>query len=221
MNSQLTLFSLPSVPAGKPAGGRPPYRSPLSQRCQYLAVISPSPSIYAAVDAMKSDLDRMCGGNNKWRWSKPHITLFTLKAARSDEDLIRELLQVGCSGNRPFNLHFRGYGHFVETRTVFVDPVEKATIDKLRFRLQTLVQRQQGLGTYEIQSSLHPHMTIGKGLFRPGQFLTALRHFQGRPYSATMHVDHVLLLRRSIEPLSAYRPVSLFRLGPSTDHSGN
>lgn len=162
---------------------------------------------------MKADLDRMLGGGNKWRWSKPHITLFTAKAARADEPILVDLMRDGCTCYKPFDLHFSGYGHFQHSRTVFVNPIEKAPIEDLSVHLGTIVRLQVGMQPKEVWGSPHPHMTIGKGIFGRGQFEMALKFFEGRPYSAEMRVDGVLLLRRGVNPTTCYQPVGEFRLG--------
>lgn len=209
--SQLALFDIPISQRSRPSLSG--YSAAPSPRCEYLVAISLPPIIFDAVDRTKEELDHLLGGGNKWRWSKPHISLAIVKAARADEAVLVDLVRHGCDDHEPFDLHFSGYGHFQDSRTVFLNPVEKAPIEDLAIHLKTMVQLQKGMRPKEVWASLHPHMTIGKGLFGRGHFKLALELLDGRSYSARMLVDRVLLLRRGVNPTTSYERVGEFKLG--------
>ena len=162
---------------------------------------------------MKRYLHRLFGAEFSARWSKTHITLTMLRMEQGNEVRLCQILREVCAGHQAFDLHFSGYGHFVESRTVFVNPVEKEIIASLASDLAHFVRVDTEMARRAVFMSIDPHMTIAKSLFQNNWFHMAWNVFKDRTYARQMRADKIILLRRGMSPRTAYEPVAEFMLG--------
>lgn len=193
------MNNLPSLPPKPPASS-----TSLDQWFEYLIVLSPPPAIAAEVERMKRHLHKKFGAEFSALWSKAHITLLLIHRARSNEARLCEIIRGVCAQHAVFDLHFDGYGCFQESRTVFVNPVEKERIAELGSDIGHFVLFDQMMAGKKVYLSPEPHMTIAKGLFKHGWFELAWRTFKDRTYAREMRAGKVLVLRRGMNPKTYY-----------------
>jgi 2'-5' RNA ligase len=192
MNAQLALFDLPETRSARPAPVLPRSLSPYEE---YLFFLVMAPEIVDDVKALKNEFGALFGEFSS-RWSVGHITLAMARMARSDERLLLDLINTICRSHSAFPLHFSGFDHFLENRTIFIDPIEKEPIIHLGMHIEQALRSASGFKRLGVRATHWPHMTVLKGLFRKGQFKTAWEMLQARNYERAMLAERVVVFRR-------------------------
>lgn len=177
---------------------------------RFLLVISPAEELSARVTQWKDELSRQIGYFSG-RSSVPHITLFFADLPLDRERDVCDGVAAGVKGQRGFVLHYDGITHFPDSRTIYIDPVEKDAIGQVRRSIVDHVCGHRALKK-AVNETDHPHLTIAAGL-KPAQFATAWTLLAPHELHFEEHVGRVLLLRRSLQPGEKYVPVRSFRLG--------
>lgn len=177
---------------------------------RFLLVIGPDERTDAQVKTWKADLRERIGGYSGSR-SIPHITLFFADLPAEREHDVRDGVQQGCVGQRPFTLHLNGITHFPDKRTIYIDPVEKEAIGALRNSVVAHVRAFKAIKKLGVNATDHPHLTIAAGL-KPHQFEEAWGMLAPHWYMSEQTVSEVRLLRRELKPGAVYELVERFPL---------
>lgn len=137
---------------------------------RYLVLIAPSASIADEVVRMRDRLYAQIG-HFSGRLLMPHLTLFLADLPEDLGATVEEGVEAGVQDAQPFELHYAGITHFPDRRTIYIDPVEKDVMARLRGPLVEAVRRQEALRAH-VRATFHPHLTIAAGL-KPAQFEVA------------------------------------------------
>ena len=177
---------------------------------RFLLVISPAPELSALVKRLKTALAEQIGSFSG-RHSIPHITLFFADLPAECERDIIEGVAAGVVGHKAFTLRYDGITHFLDTKTIYIDPVDKDAIAPVR---QSIVDHVSAFPDLRraVRPTDHPHLTIAAGL-RPGQFDKAWEMLSPPDHKGEERVTEVLLLKRILKPGEHYQRVRSFPLG--------
>lgn len=178
---------------------------------RFLLVIDPTPALSAEVVHLKELLVPAIGSFSG-RHTVPHLTLFVADLPGECELDMCEGIAAGVVGHKAFTLRYDGIRHFPEdTRTIFIDPVEKESIAPIR---NSIVDHVRGFESMRksIKVTHHPHLTIAAGL-RPGQFDKAWEMLAPHEHRSEERVTQVVLLKRLLRPGARYEHVRSFPLG--------
>lgn len=178
---------------------------------RYLFILRPSPAVTAEVLCMREQLFPHIG-NFSGRRVIPHITLCFADVTDSKE---RTIVQAAgaVAACIPFTLHYAGITHFPDRRTIFIDPVEKEAIGRVREPLVTALRAEASIAD-ALHVTDHPHLTIAAGL-KPAQFATAWDLLAPHHFEAEERVTEVVLMRRELKPEALYSVIGTFALRPS------
>ncbi len=150
-------------------------------------------------------------GHFSGRLLMPHLTLFLADLTEDLGAAVEEGVEAGVQDARPFDLHYAGITHFPDHRTIYIDPVEKDAIARLRGPLVEAVRRNEALRAH-VRATDHPHLTIAAGL-KPPQFAVAWPMLAPHVFTGGHAVRSLLLLRRALRPGALYAVVREFPLG--------
>lgn len=178
---------------------------------RYLFVLRPSPEVTAKVQRMREQLYPRIG-NFSGRRVIPHITLCFADVTDNEERAINQAAGA-VAACIPFTLHYAGITHFPDRRTIFIDPVEKEAIRRVREPLVTALRAEPSI-TSALHVTDHPHLTIAAGL-KPAQFATAWDLLAPHWFEAEERVTEVVLMRRELKPEALYSVIGTFALRPS------
>ena len=176
---------------------------------RFLLTILPSPALSAEVDRLKALVHERVGSFSG-RNTVPHITLCFLDQPAEHEPAIMEAIANGATGQRGFTLHYNGITHFLDKRTVFIDPVEKDAIATVRTPIVTALKANDLLRE-AIRETDHPHLTIAAGL-KPAQFAKACEILAPHEHRSEEQVTEVVLLKRLLLPGERYERVRSYPL---------
>ena len=179
---------------------------------RFLLTILPSPELSAEVDRLRELLHARIGSFSG-RHTPPHVTLCFLDLPDEHEADIIRAVETSILGQREFALHYRGITHFPDRRTIFIDPVEKEAIRRVREPLVTALRAEPSI-TSALHVTDHPHLTIAAGL-KPAQFATAWDLLAPHHFEAEERVTEVVLMRRELKPEALYSVIGTFALRPS------
>lgn len=177
---------------------------------RYLVLIAPSASIADEVVQLREQLHARIG-HFSGRQLMPHVTLFLADLPEEPGTLVEQGVEAGVQDARPFDLFYAGITHFPDRRTIYIDPVEKDAIARLRVPLVEAVRRQEELRDH-VRATDHPHLTIAAGL-KPAQFDVAWPLLAPHAFTGGHAVRSVLLLRRALRPGAVYALVREFPFG--------
>lgn len=192
MHEQLALFDVPEAQCNAPVH---PNSAAPSLYQEFLFLLAPSHEIVADVRSLKDEFGAIFGEFPS-RHSVGHVTLIMARMAISDEARLVGLMRDVCGRLRPFPLHFDGFDHFIGNRTIFINPVEKASILELAFTIEHALKKATGFQRSAARVSPWPHMTVLKGMFRKGEFKEAWEMPKGRLFKRWMLAETVLVFRR-------------------------
>ena len=178
---------------------------------RYLFVLRPSSAVTADVQRMREHLFPRIG-NFSGRRVIPHITLCFADVTVNDE---RTILQAAgaVAACAAFTVHYAGITHFPDKRTIYIDPVDKESIARVRAPLVTAL-RAEPVVAAALHVTDHPHLTIAAGL-KPAQFDAAWKTLAPHHFAANEHVTEVVLMRRELKPEALYSVIGTFALRPS------
>lgn len=178
---------------------------------RYLFILRPSPEVTAEVLGMREQLYPRIG-NFSGRRVIPHITLCFADVTDNEERTIVQAAGsvVQCAA---FTVHYAGITHFPDKRTIYIDPVEKEAIGRVREPLVTALHAEASIAD-ALHVTDHPHLTIAAGL-KPAQFATAWALLAPHRFAADEHVAEVVLMRRELKPEALYSVIGTFALRPS------
>jgi 2'-5' RNA ligase len=174
---------------------------------RYLVLIAPSASIAEQVVRMRELLHARIG-HFSGRLLMPHLTLFLADLPGSLGAAVAHGVELGVRGAQPFDLHYTGITHFPDRRTIYIEPVQKDALARLRGPLVEAVRRNEALRDH-VRATDHPHLTIAAGL-KPVQFETAWPLLAPHVFLGGHEVRSVLLLRRELRPGALYAVVREF-----------
>ncbi len=177
---------------------------------RYLVLIAPSAPIAEEVVRMRDRLHAQIG-HFSGRLLMPHLTLFLADLPEDLGATVELGVEAGVQDAQPFDLHYAGITHFPDRRTIYIDPVEKDAMARLRGPLVEAVRRHEALRAY-VRATDHPHLTIAAGL-KPAQFAVAWPLLAPHVFTGGHAVRSVLLLRRALRPGAVYAVVREFPLG--------
>lgn len=176
---------------------------------RFLLTILPSSALSAEVDRLKALVHERVGSFSG-RNTVPHITLCFLDLPAEQEAAIVEAIAFGATGQQSFALHYNGITHFPDKRTIYIDPVEKEAIAKVRAPIVLALKLNSSLRE-SIRETDHPHLTIAAGLKR-GQFDKAWEMLAPHELRSEEQVTEVTLLRRALREGERYVHVRTFPL---------
>lgn len=177
---------------------------------RYLFILRPSSAVTAEVQRMREQLFPRIG-NFSGRRVIPHITLCFADVTVNDE---RTILQAAgaVAACAPFTVHYAGITHFPDKRTIYIDPVDKEAIARVRAPLVAAL-RAEPVVAAALHVTDHPHLTIAAGL-KPAQFGTAWDLLAPHRFEADERVTHVVLMRRELKPEALYAVIAETALRP-------
>lgn len=176
---------------------------------RFLLTILPSPALSAEVQRLRAVLHPAIGSFSG-RNTQPHITLCFLDLPEKHEPAIIDAIGRGTIGQQPFSLHYDGITHFPDKRTIYIDPVEKDAIARVRTPVVTALKEEPALRN-ALRETDHPHLTIAAGL-KPGQFEKAWEMLAPHVLHGEERVSEVVLLKRLLQPGARYEQVRSFSL---------
>ena len=176
---------------------------------RFLLTILPSPALSGEVDRLKALVHERVGSFSG-RNTVPHITLFFADLPLECEGDICEGIARGVIGHNGFVLRYSGITHFPDKRTIYIEPVEKEAIAKVRAPIVSALKLNSSLRE-SIRETDHPHLTIAAGL-KPAQFQCAWESLAPHVLHAEEQVTEVVLLRRAMREGERYAHVRSFAL---------
>lgn len=179
------------------------------QRYRYLIAILPSSALSAEVNRRRSALLPAIGPFGGSR-TAPHITLCLLDLPDGNEPAIVEAAADGAASCPSFNLHYSGITHFPERRTIYIDPVQKNDIGKVRSAIIVRLMADPDLRD-AVRVTTHPHLTVAAGL-KPMQFNTAWALLAPHEHASEERVSEIVLLKRLLREGERYAMVRSFAL---------
>lgn len=184
---------------------------------RFLITVLPSPALSAEVERLKALVHERVGSFSG-RHTVPHITLCFLDLPAEHEPAIIRAIAHGATDQRGFTLRYNGITHFPDKRTIYIDPVEKDAIARVRTPIIEALKANSA-SREAIRVTDHPHLTIAAGL-KPAQFDKAwemlaphVLHpaFSGELF-AEERVTEVVLLKRLLREGAHYEHVRSFPL---------
>jgi len=176
---------------------------------RFLLTILPSRALSSEVERLKSLVHERVGSFSG-RNTVPHITLFFADLPLECEGDICEGIARGVVGHNGFLLRYNGIRHFPDKRTIYIDPVEKEAIAKVRTLIVAAMKSNEALRG-SIRETDHPHLTIAAGL-KPAQFEITLEMLAPHGLRSEEQVTEVVLLRRALREGERYVHVRTFPL---------
>lgn len=176
---------------------------------RFLLTTLPSPALSAQVDRLKALVHERIGSFSG-RDTPPHITLCFLDLPAEHEPAIIQAISHGATGQQSFTLRYNGITHFPDKRTIYIDPVEKDAIAKVRTPVIAALKANDVLRE-AVRETDHPHLTIAAGL-KPAQFERAWESLAPQELRAEEQVTEVVLLRRALRGGERYVHVRSFAL---------
>ena len=177
---------------------------------RFLLTILPSPALSGEVDRLKALVHERVGSFSG-RNTVPHITLFFADLPLECERDICEGIARAVVGHKGFLLRYNGITHFPDKRTIYIEPVEKEAIAKVRAPIVSALKLNSSLRE-SIRETDHPHLTIAAGL-KPAQFNKAWELLAPHELKSEERVSEVVLLKRMLQPGAHYEHVRSFPLG--------
>lgn len=176
---------------------------------RYLLTILPSLALAAKVDRRRTVLHERVGSFSG-RNTPPHITLCFLDLPAEHGSAIIQAIALGSKGKRSFTLHYDGITRFPDKRTIYIDPVQKDAIAKVRTPIVAALMANEALRD-AIRETEHPYLTIAAGL-KPAQFERAWESLPLFGTRSEVQVTEVVLLRRALCEGERYVHVRSFPL---------
>ncbi|MBK9148762.1 MAG: 2'-5' RNA ligase family protein [Flavobacteriales bacterium] len=127
-----------------------------------------------------------------------------------NEPAIVEAAADGAASCPSFNLHYSGITHFPERRTIYIDPVQKNDIGKVRSAIIVRLMADPDLRD-AVRVTTHPHLTVAAGL-KPMQFNTAWALLAPHEHASEERVSEIVLLKRLLREGERYAMVRSFAL---------
>lgn len=157
----------------------------------FMIVITPSSEVVTYVDRLKSEFYQAYG---KYRSmdSKPHISLCQFLMFDERQNNVLRSLQKSMSGIHPFRLKLNGFGHFLNSRVIYLHVEQSEELESLKNMFVYSLQRLW-IEKSKIVVRNH-HLTVAKDI-HPGIFKSACDNYLKRSYQNSFIVDKLTVLR--------------------------
>lgn len=177
------------------------------QKPLYFIALVPEPEIRDQVRDLKEEMKERFGAKHALK-SPAHITL--QKPFRRPEDMEAEIVQELeklASKQQPFTVPLKDFGAF-PPRVIFVKAENHDPVQQLHENLKKVLSDQFDFTPKEIQTEVHPHMTIATRDLSKSAFHKAWPKFEQRAYEAAFHVKSLFLLKHNSKSWDIYKEFS-------------
>lgn len=162
----------------------------------YFIALVPPEDLREEVKALKEGMKVRFHAKHALK-SPAHITLqMPFKRSAEDEPFIIRTLADFAVQQFSFPIILSGFDSFAP-RVIFIKIKNPQPIKSLHSKLNTLLLHTLHFDKNEINSQLHPHMTIATRDLKKATFTVAWSEFQHREFIATFSAKSLCLLRHN------------------------
>ena len=162
----------------------------------YFIAILPDGNLREALCELKLEISKEYNTFHGLK-SPPHITL--QRPFKRDQDFESEMisaLKLFASSQNQFEVLLRGYGAF-PPKVIYIKIDDHSQFEAIHKALNSLLRNQLGFSDKELNSKIHPHLTLAHRDLDETNFNRAWKKFKSFKFEATFTAHSICLLRHN------------------------
>ncbi len=169
----------------------------------------PGEKIREEVRGLKEEFKERYGSKHALK-SPAHITLQRpFRRAGNEEEKIVKTLEEFSQDQEQFEVELSGFDCF-EPRVIFIKVNDHKKIQNLHLRLNQVLLKDLNFAEKEINTKIHPHITIATRDLDKIKFYRALDEFKDKEFEADFKVKSLFLLKHNGKFWDIYKEFSFY-----------
>lgn len=162
----------------------------------YVIVLIPHLDLKNKIKALKVEIQSLTGSKKALN-SPAHITLQRPFRKESEiEDKLMKALKLFATKQKPFQVNLSNFDCF-EPRVIFVNIQKSYELKKLHSDLNFVLLDHLNFKQKEINTTIHPHITIASGDLSQSWFYKIWPAYKDRKFMDSFNVQSIFLLKHN------------------------